>query len=360
MNDRIEVRIPAPLTDALLRFAAEQELSVEEIVESVMRNYMEGTYGSVLTRGLYNAKEEQYPDEVGGYADFIKSHWLGGRTADCVGLIKGYGWLDPDDHEVHYGTNGMPDIGADAMYYNASEKGSISTIPEIPGLAVWKSGHIGIYIGNGQVIHASGTMIGVIQSPLGETGWTHWLKIPYITYLDSNVPTAVNEQRIWDTLYAEIGNPYGTAALMGNLFAESSLRSNNLQDSYEAGLGYTDVTYTQAVDDGRYANFTSDQAGYGLAQWTVQNRKSELLAFANERGCSISDLDMQLAFLCKELETKFPDVLAKLKTASSIREASDYVLVHFEAPYDQSESVKVKRTGYGSVYYSRYGQTPTE
>ena len=42
MNDRIEVRIPAPLTDALLRFVAEQELSVEEIVETAMRNYMEG------------------------------------------------------------------------------------------------------------------------------------------------------------------------------------------------------------------------------------------------------------------------------------------------------------------------------
>lgn len=42
MNDRIEVQIPAPLTDALLRFAAEQELSVEEIVETAMRNYMEG------------------------------------------------------------------------------------------------------------------------------------------------------------------------------------------------------------------------------------------------------------------------------------------------------------------------------
>ena len=36
--------------------------------------YVWGTYGSVLTRSLYNAKEEQYPDEVGGYADFIKSH----------------------------------------------------------------------------------------------------------------------------------------------------------------------------------------------------------------------------------------------------------------------------------------------
>ena len=46
MNDRIEVQIPAPLTDALLRFAAEQELSVEEIVESVMRNYMERRLGN--------------------------------------------------------------------------------------------------------------------------------------------------------------------------------------------------------------------------------------------------------------------------------------------------------------------------
>ena len=42
MNDRLEVQIPPALTDALLRFTAERELSVEEIVETVMRNYMEG------------------------------------------------------------------------------------------------------------------------------------------------------------------------------------------------------------------------------------------------------------------------------------------------------------------------------
>lgn len=46
MNDRIEVQIPVALTDALLRFAAEQELSVEEIVETAMRNYMEGRLGN--------------------------------------------------------------------------------------------------------------------------------------------------------------------------------------------------------------------------------------------------------------------------------------------------------------------------
>ena len=50
----------------------------------------------------------------------------------------------------------MPDIGADTMYANATEKGTIDTIPEIPGLAVWHEGHIGIYIGGGKVIEAMG------------------------------------------------------------------------------------------------------------------------------------------------------------------------------------------------------------
>lgn len=317
--------------------------------------YVWGTYGSVLTRSYYNAKAEQYPDEVGGYAEFIEANWIGGRTADCVGLIKGYSWFDPDTGDIGYGVNGMPDIGADTMYYNATEKGSISTIPEIPGLAVWHEGHIGIYIGGGQVIHASGTRVGVIQTPIGDSGWTHWLKIPYITYIESNIPQTPDEGRIWEVLYDKIGNPYGVAGLMGNLYAESGLVPSNLQNSYEESLGYTDVSYTLAVDSGSYGNFATDSAGYGLAQWTVEDRKSSLLAFANDCGSSIADLDMQLTFLCQELETKFPGVLAKLKTATSVREASDYVLFHFEAPLDQSEAVQVQRATNGSVYYSRYG-----
>ena len=318
--------------------------------------YVWGTYGEVLTRSYYKSKAEQYPEEVGGYADFIESHWLGGRTADCVGLIKGYGWLNPDTHEVEYGTNGMPDIGADTMYANAEEKGTIDTIPEIPGLAVWHEGHIGIYIGGGQGIHARGTTAGIIQTPIDSSGWTHWLKIPYITYLDSDVTTVQGESRVWQVLYSKIGNAYGVAGFMGNLFAESGLQPNNLQDSYEGSLGYTDASYTQAVNSGAYGNFKTDSAGYGLAQWTTQDRKTNLLAYAKGQNASIGDLNMQLSFLCSELETKFPDVLEKLKNAKSVREASDYVLIHFEAPADQSESVKAQRSAYGSVYYGRYGQ----
>ena len=150
--------------------------------ESRHWGYVWGTYGCVLDSDLYAYKLEQYPDEVGRYSDFIEANWLGGRTADCVGLIKGYGWLNTETLEIEYATNGMPDIGADSMYYNATEKGTINTIPEIPGLAVWFAGHIGIYIGDGLVIEAKGTKYGVVETNLTDGRWTHWLKIPYITY----------------------------------------------------------------------------------------------------------------------------------------------------------------------------------
>ena len=150
--------------------------------------YVWGACGQVLTESALAGKIAQYPDEVGSQEEFIRTHWLGRRCADCVGFIKSYGWLNAETQEIEYGTNGMPDIGADAMYANATEKGTIDTIPEIPGLAVWHEGHIGIYVGNGEVIEAMGTRYGVVRTRLSERHWTHWLKIPYINYLETEEP----------------------------------------------------------------------------------------------------------------------------------------------------------------------------
>ena len=144
--------------------------------------YVYGTYGEVLTESILTTKISQFPEQVGDNEEFIRRHWLGGRTADCIGLIKGYGWYNCESGSIAYGTNGMPDIGADTMYENATEKGTIDTLPETPGLALWHEGHIGIYIGNGQVIHAANTNDGVILSEVSGSGFTHWLKIPYISY----------------------------------------------------------------------------------------------------------------------------------------------------------------------------------
>lgn len=82
-----------------------------------------------------------------------------------------------------------------------------------------------------------------------------------------------NEKTIWDYLTSQGLTPAGAAGLMGNLYAESGLNPTNLQNSYESKLGYTDATYTAAVDSGAYSNFAKDSAGYGLAQWTYWSRK---------------------------------------------------------------------------------------
>ena len=163
-----------------------------------------------------------------------------------------------------------------------------------------------------------------------------------------------DEKVIWDYLLAKIGNEYGVAGLMGNLYAESALRSNNLQQTYEKKLGYTDTTYTTAVDDGTYANFVKDSAGYGLAQWTYWSRKQRLIDFANEQKKSICDFNMQLEFLYKELSENYKSTLETLKNAKSVLEASNVVLFKFEAPADQSEAVQTKRASYGQKYYDAY------
>ena len=165
-----------------------------------------------------------------------------------------------------------------------------------------------------------------------------------------------NEEKIWNYLKAQGLSSAGAAGLMGNLYAESGLIPTNLQNTYEKKLGYSDAAYTAAVDSGAYTNFIRDSAGYGLAQWTYWSRKQALQQYAKSCKKSIGDLEMQLGFLMKELAGSFKAVLATLKTASSVRAASDAVLIQFERPADQSEAAKVRRAGYGQKYYDKYAK----
>lgn len=147
--------------------------------------YVWGSHGKVLTEKELNRLKSVFGSHVTEKEEYIRNNWLGRRTSDCVGLIKGYGWYDNDTGTIKYGTNGMRDVTADGMYVAATEKGPMSTMPDIPGLAVWHQGHIGVYVGNGYVIHAANTYAGVIKTPITSSGWTHWLKVPYINYVES-------------------------------------------------------------------------------------------------------------------------------------------------------------------------------
>lgn len=165
-----------------------------------------------------------------------------------------------------------------------------------------------------------------------------------------------NEERIWNYLTAAGFNACGAAGLMGNLYAESGLNPQNLQNTYEKKLGYTDAAYTAAVDGGAYTNFAGDKAGYGLAQWTYSTRKAALLAYARAAGKSVGDLETQLAFLVKELRESFSAVYNTLKTTQTVRAASDAVMLKFERPANQSAEALARRAAYGQGYFDKYGK----
>lgn len=169
-----------------------------------------------------------------------------------------------------------------------------------------------------------------------------------------------NEQLIWNYFKSHGLNDFGTAGLMGNLYAESGLNPKNLQQTYERKLGYSDDSYTDAVDHGIYTNFVKDSAGYGIAQWTFWSRKQALFSFVKSREKSIGDLNMQLDFLMKELREGYIGVLNTLCNATSVLEASNDVLFRFERPANQDESVQAKRCAFGQRYYDLFANRQNE
>ena len=166
-----------------------------------------------------------------------------------------------------------------------------------------------------------------------------------------------DDHYVWDRIYREINNEYGTAAIMGNLKAESNIYANNLQNSFNTKFGMSDDEYTTDVDTGKYTNFVKDGAGYGIAQWTFWTRKAALLEYAKSNGCSISNLEMQVGFLMNELKTTYSGLYAYLKCSKDLYTATETVLKQFEKPADTSERIVKERFAYALEIMNKYAIT---
>ena len=114
---------------------------------------------------------------------------------DCVGLIKGvlWGWTGNVNGiygGAKYASNGVPDINADTMIKRCSNVSTNFTNIEI-GEVVWKTGHIGVYIGHGLAIECSPkwdncvqmTACNVNKVGYNRRDWTKHGKLPYIDYV---------------------------------------------------------------------------------------------------------------------------------------------------------------------------------
>lgn len=169
------------------------------------------------------------------------------------------------------------------------------------------------------------------------------------------------EKKYWDDLMIRIKNEYGVAGLMGNLDKESGLipyrKQGDLSPPYTASQNYT-----IAVDNGTISEdtFVHDSIGYGLAQWTYYTRKQQLYNFHREQSLSIGSYALSLKMLFYELENGYVDTLNVLKTATSIRQASNYVLHNYLKPKDQSEAEEQERFLLSEEIYKKYSGSEPE
>ena len=156
----------------------------------------------------------------------------------------------------------------------------------------------------------------------------------------------MNEKVIWDFLISKTGNAKGTAAIMGNLMAESSLNPRCV-------TGTKDLDYVQKADAGEL-DFVHDKHAFGLVQWCYYSRKEGLMNHAKATGRSVGHLQMQLEYLVKEMSGSYKTAWAAACNAKDIREASDVIMLKYEKPAGTGEAAKKKRAEYGQKFYDQF------
>lgn len=166
--------------------------------------YVMGGTGKKCTPAYRQARATQYPD----YADKIRANCprMKGSATTC----KNCKWADPETGEgrpcydcaqlnlAAFAAVGIPLVsGANSQWLKTvwSEKGTIDSLPRDKVCSVFrkdsdgKMHHVGVYLGDGTVVHARGHAYGVVRQNLEDIDkpFTHW-GIPAGLY-DNGLPT---------------------------------------------------------------------------------------------------------------------------------------------------------------------------
>jgi cell wall-associated NlpC family hydrolase len=151
--------------------------------------YMWGTYGKKITHALIDEKAKQYPAQyAAAYIQTLRGFAGSGiRAVACVGLVKAYMMTETPGGDPVY--QAAYDNNVAGLRGACSPLEGIATLPEIPGLLLFVgTTHVGVSLGNGQVIEAVGSdCVKITERKKGK--WSDWGKLRWIVY-----PTAAPQQ----------------------------------------------------------------------------------------------------------------------------------------------------------------------
>ena len=151
-------------------------------------SYMKNKYGADWKNSEKAKKDDSYTAAMYG------SRWIGKYVTDCSGLF--YWAFKELGGYMYHGSNTMWN-----KYCTAQGKltnGKRTDGKELkPGTAVFvlkgtsDRSHVGLYVGDGKVIEASGTKVGVIITEITNKKWCEWGELKGVEYGEGaiSVPT---------------------------------------------------------------------------------------------------------------------------------------------------------------------------
>lgn len=290
-----------------------------------------------ISWALFRCNNPDYYYVMGGQGPF---------GFDCSGfVIHAYkDGANVNTHNASDTSNMVSEMTIDNVFvaipfdYNQAQRGDIFMWDGTGQL-----GHAVLYLGNGQIAHAKGVNYGILTEAYYPNNYQYIIRLNTGSL---NYWSFSYSQQLWNYINSYTHNGFGTAGLMGNLYAESNhcpfrCEGNNAwpyNDSYNATMNtLRNLTRDDFCRFTVYSSLTAQQNGYSLAQWTwivgeslSNNRKQRYYDFCGQS--LLGDGQKSMEFLVDELINYYPAVWNVLCNATSINQASDYVLAHYEIP----------------------------
>lgn len=227
--------------------------------------YWYGTCVYVCTSSLLSRKAAQYPSHY-GYSRMptYKKHIAERKVCmDCIGMIKGFFWTNGGkgvleylngggEFSSKYGSNNCPDKGANGMLTWLKSKGcqhgDISTLPDVPGILLFKSGHVGVYVGGGYAVEAQGFAYGVRKTKVSKRPWKEWAYLPSSMLTYDGPPVIVPD--------ADEQQPMSTAYKLGERMLKRTSPMMTGDDVKELQTRLNELGFGCGISDGQFGAST--------------------------------------------------------------------------------------------------------
>lgn len=249
------------------------------------------TKASDLVKFAKNICKEFTRYELGGIGRYAPD---GARIIDCIGLVKCFMWHDYHQNNASYYGKTCDDFNCEQFFALAKKKGRIEMIPEVPGLIVYQQGHVGVYIGNGEVIEATASFGGkVVKSYFKgnhkgnkRTTWTHYFYMPGLTYDTKPLP---KEEVPKEVILKVINGVYGNGTRRKELLEKDGYNYAKVQKAVNeyitsnqnnTGKKFTLEQMVQKTINGDFGNGSNRKKAIESTGWdfeTVQNAVNEKL-----------------------------------------------------------------------------------